>query len=131
MTCYSQTERWLALKEVIKLGSNCQSSISHSWLVRNIVTFLPNDLQTNKVIYQHTTLLYTMTFLRICTCIRWNIFISHLYSVRYLTMYKEYPVLSGDCFVLRFIYKISPHNSNYLFKKKISIGPIKAIRINS
>lgn len=60
----------------------------------------------------------------------WNIFIPNLYFARYLTIYKEYPVLGGDCFVLWFIYKISPHNSNYFFKK-IGIGPINAIRINS
>lgn len=33
----------------------------------------------------------------------WNIFISNLYFARYLTMYKEYPVLGGDYFVLIYL----------------------------
>lgn len=62
-----------------------------------------------------------MTILkRIYTCIMWNIFASNLYFARYLTMYKEYPALGGDYFVLQFIYKISSHNSNYLFFKNQS-----------
>lgn len=57
--------------------------------------------------YQHNILLYKMTILRMIH-VPHGYLVPDAYSARHLTVGQEYSAPGGSCFVLRFIYRISP-----------------------
>lgn len=60
-----------------------------------------------KIRYQHNILLYKMTIFKMIPALHGHL-IPDAYSARSLTVDQEHSAPGGGCFVLRFIYRISP-----------------------